>query len=83
VGAISGFVLDQSGAWVLNAKVTILDESTGDSHSAASDSQGHYTITVLRPAAYSHERLHSGLVEDHAQAARQLWNSFSKEDAKC
>ena len=53
VGTISGFVRDQSGAEVPNAKVTILDESTGESHTATSDSQGHYTITNLRPAVYS------------------------------
>jgi hypothetical protein len=53
VGTISGFVRDQSGAGVPNAQVTVLDESTGESHTATSDSQGHYTITNLRPAVYT------------------------------
>jgi hypothetical protein len=53
VGSISGFVRDQSGAVVPNAQVTVLDESTGESHTATTDSQGHYTITNLRPATYS------------------------------
>jgi hypothetical protein len=53
VGAISGFIRDQSGAAVPNAKIEILNESTGESHTATSDSQGHYTITNLRPAVYS------------------------------
>jgi hypothetical protein len=53
VGTISGFVRDQSGAAVPNAKVTILNESTGESHTVTSDSQGHYTLTNLRPAVYS------------------------------
>ena len=53
VGTISGFIRDQSGAEVPNAKVTILNESTGESHTVTSDSQGHYTITNLRPAVYS------------------------------
>lgn len=53
VGTISGFVRDQSGAGVPNAQVTVLDESTGESHTATSDSQGYYTITNLRPAVYT------------------------------
>ena len=53
VGTITGFVRDQSGAGVPNAQVTVLDESTGESHTATSDSQGHYTITNLRPAVYT------------------------------
>ena len=53
VGTISGFVRDQSGAGVPNAQVAVLDESTGESHTATTDSQGHYTITNLLPATYS------------------------------
>jgi Carboxypeptidase regulatory-like domain/TonB-dependent Receptor Plug Domain len=53
VGTISGFIRDQSGAGVPNAQVEVSDESTGESHTATSDSQGHYTITNLRPAVYS------------------------------
>jgi len=53
VGTISGFVRDQSGAAVPNAQIAVVDENTGESHTATSDSQGHYTITNLRPAVYS------------------------------
>jgi protocatechuate 3,4-dioxygenase beta subunit len=53
VGTISGFVRDQSRAGVPNALVAVLDESTGESHTATTDAQGHYTITNLRPAVYS------------------------------
>src|ERR1700733_7244443 len=53
VGTISGFIRDQSAAVVPAAQVSILDESTGEEHTATSDSQGHYTITNLRPAIYS------------------------------
>ena len=53
VGTISGFVRDQSGAGVPNAQVEILNESTGESHKATTDSQGHYTVTNLRPAVYT------------------------------
>jgi hypothetical protein len=53
VGTISGFIRDQSAAVVPAAQVSILDESTGEEHTATTDSQGHYTITNLRPAIYS------------------------------
>jgi hypothetical protein len=53
VGTISGFIRDQSGAVVPAAHVSVLDESTGEEHSVTADSQGHYTITNLRPAVYS------------------------------
>ena len=53
VGSIGGFVRDQSGAAVPNAKVEILNESTGEAHTVTSDAQGHYTITNLRPGLYT------------------------------
>ncbi|MDW5267090.1 MAG: carboxypeptidase-like regulatory domain-containing protein, partial [Edaphobacter sp.] len=53
VGTIGGFVRDQSGAVVPNAKVTIANEGTNESHTVSSDAQGHYTVTNLRPANYS------------------------------
>jgi hypothetical protein len=53
VGTIGGFVRDQSGAVVPNAKVTITNEGTNESHTVNSDAQGHYTVTNLRPANYS------------------------------
>src|SRR6201993_183773 len=53
VGTISGFVRDQSGAGLPNAQIEVRDESTGESHTATSDLQGHYTITNLRPAVYT------------------------------
>ncbi len=53
VGSISGFVRDQSAAVVPAAQVTIVNEGTGEEHTATSDAQGHYTITNLHPAIYS------------------------------
>ena len=53
VGSISGFVRDRTGAGVPNAQVAVVDENTGESHTVTSDSQGHYTITNLRPGVYS------------------------------
>jgi len=52
VGTIVGFVRDQSGAVVPNAKVTIKNEGTGEAHTVSSDAQGHYVVPSLPPAYY-------------------------------
>jgi hypothetical protein len=53
VGTIGGFIRDQSGAVVPGANVTVVNEGTGEAHTAISDSAGHYTVTNLSPASYS------------------------------
>jgi hypothetical protein len=53
VGTIVGFIRDQTGAVVPGAKVTILNEGTGEVHTVSSDAQGHYTLPSLPPASYS------------------------------
>jgi hypothetical protein len=53
VGSISGFIRDRSGAIVPNAKVTIRNEGTDESHTVLTDAQGHFAVTNLPPATYS------------------------------
>jgi hypothetical protein len=53
VGSIVGFVTDQTGAAVPNAKVTIANEGTGESRTVVSDAQGRYTVPNLSPAIYT------------------------------
>ncbi|MGA8593819.1 MAG: carboxypeptidase regulatory-like domain-containing protein [Bryobacteraceae bacterium] len=53
VGTIVGFVRDQTGGVVPNAKVTIKSEATGESHTVTSDAQGHYAVTNLLPGLYT------------------------------
>jgi Carboxypeptidase regulatory-like domain/TonB-dependent Receptor Plug Domain len=53
VGTIVGFVIDQSGAVVPNATVTIRNEGTGELHTVTTDASGHYTAPSLPPAYYS------------------------------
>jgi Carboxypeptidase regulatory-like domain/TonB-dependent Receptor Plug Domain len=53
VGTIVGFVKDQSGAVVPNAKVTIQNEGTGELHTVTTDAEGHYAAPSLPPAYYS------------------------------
>jgi Carboxypeptidase regulatory-like domain/TonB-dependent Receptor Plug Domain len=53
VGSIGGFIRDQSEAVIPNAKVTLRNEGTDESHTVVADSQGHYSVTNLPPAEYS------------------------------
>jgi hypothetical protein len=53
VGTITGFVKDQSGAIVPNAKVTIKSEATNEEHTVTTDTGGHYTVPNLPPGNYS------------------------------
>ncbi len=53
VGTITGFVRDPSSATVPNAKVTIKNEGTNESHTVTTDTQGHYTVTNLLPGLYT------------------------------
>lgn len=52
VGAITGYVRDQTGATVPNAHVVIRNEGTGDEHPAAVDSSGRFSVPDLRPGEY-------------------------------
>src|ERR1700757_2257262 len=53
VGSIVGFIKDQSGAVIPNAKVTVTNESTGETRTVSTDAQGRYTIPNLPPAIYT------------------------------
>lgn len=53
VGTIVGFVTDQAGAVVPNAKVIGKNEGTGETRTESTDAQGHYTFPNLLPAVYT------------------------------
>ncbi len=53
VGSIVGFITDQSGAVVPNAKITITNEGTGELRTVSSDTQGRYTVPNLAPTVYT------------------------------
>jgi Carboxypeptidase regulatory-like domain len=50
---IRGVVRDQSGAVILNAKVTITNVATNIPTSSQTDDRGYYIFNGLRPAAYT------------------------------
>ena len=52
VGTISGTVLDQSGAVVPNASVTIKNKATGSERKLSSDSEGNFAAPALQAGEY-------------------------------
>lgn len=52
-GTLIGQVLDQSGAGLANAKVTITNEHNGNIRATVTDSGGTYTVAFLTPGFYS------------------------------
>src|ERR1700722_3429442 len=52
-GTLSGTVYDPSRAVVPNANVVRKNQSSGDTRSAGSGSDGYLVITAVQPASYS------------------------------
>jgi hypothetical protein len=53
LGGIRGLVQDTGGAVIVNAKVTLINESTQVSRSGVSNSQGEYVFSQIDPATYT------------------------------
>src|SRR5271165_4158222 len=51
-GALSGTVLDSSGALVPDAHVRVTNEGTGESRSAITTANGTYLVPLLPPGTY-------------------------------
>jgi len=49
----SGTVLDQTGAILPGATVTVKNERTGEERTATSNAEGRYTVTSLKPSTYT------------------------------
>jgi outer membrane receptor protein involved in Fe transport len=52
-GRFSGTVVDQSGAIVPGATVTVKNERTGEERTATSNAEGRYVVPGLRPSTYT------------------------------
>ena len=50
---LNGTVTDEAGAVVLNAKVTVTANSTGQAKTVTTDSEGRYSAPFLQPGGYS------------------------------
>ena len=46
---LNGTVTDEAGAVVLNAKVTVTANSTGQAKTVTTDSEGRYAVPFLQP----------------------------------
>src|ERR1039457_59685 len=51
-GTILGQVTDSSGAFVVNAQVTVTDTLTGEAHTITTNTQGQYVIPHLPVGVY-------------------------------
>lgn len=51
-GAISGTITDPSGAMVVNATIKAIDQTTGETRTAASSAAGAFQVSLLRPSTY-------------------------------
>src|SRR5262245_35970848 len=49
---VNGTVTDEAGAVVLNAKVTVTANSTGQAKTVTTDSEGRYSVPFLQPGGY-------------------------------
>jgi|GEM_PF-212990 hypothetical protein len=52
-GTLSGTTFDSTGAAVPNAKVTMKNESSGDTRSTVSNDSGYFSITAVQPGSYT------------------------------
>ena len=52
-GNLRGSVVDQGGASIANAKITLLEEATGVSRSAVTGSSGEYVFANINPNTYT------------------------------
>lgn len=50
---LNGTVTDETGAIVLNAKVTVTAVSTGQAKTVTTDGEGRYSVPFLQPGGYS------------------------------
>src|SRR5262245_19239168 len=51
-GALTGAVTDNNGAIILEAKVTVTNQSTGEARTVMSQSNGSYVVPLLLPGSY-------------------------------
>ena len=59
-GAISGAVTDSTGGMIPSATVTLASEKTGQTRTAATNSEGRFNFAALQPGTYSLKIEHQG-----------------------
>ncbi len=59
-GALSGTILDPSGALVAGAQVKVINQATGEMRNTVSQANGNYVVPLLPPGAYRVETTKPG-----------------------
>ena len=68
-GALSGLVLDGTGAVVPGAAVTLIDTSTDAKQTVVTNAEGRYTIGLLKPGLYKISASATGLQSETIQVS--------------
>ena len=76
-GALTGVIVDQTGAVVPDAHVQIMDLAKGTTDSARSDNVGAYQFSFLRPGRYNLKVDHPGFQEERRFVAIQVGPSVT------
>src|SRR5215467_4052470 len=71
-GALTGVVVDQTGAVIPDALVKLSDFAKGTTDSAKTDSMGAYQFSFVRPAKYTLTIEHSGFDEERRSVVIQV-----------
>src|SRR5262245_32857063 len=81
-GAISGTVVDASGAAVAGAKVTVQNNGTSLEQTAVSDDSGYFRVSKLQPALYTVRVEASGMGPFTAENVQVQIGSVTEVSAK-
>src|SRR5580700_5291289 len=52
-GTLSGTTKDTTGALVMNAKITMKNQLSGDTRTTVSNASGYFSITAIQPGTYT------------------------------
>src|SRR5215475_8525699 len=76
-GALSGVVVDQTGAVIPEADIVVTDIAKGTAESAQTDAVGVYQFSFLRPGSYTLKVSHSGFQDERRSISIQVGPSIT------
>src|SRR5262249_12652617 len=81
-GSIVGSVQDSSGSAISNAKITIVNTATGQSHEAATTGDGLYSFIDVLPGVYTVPITAPGFRTSRTNNTQVTINNVTREDAQ-
>ncbi len=81
-GQFNGHITDPAGAVVRDAKVTIVDQLTGVSHTTATNGEGLYTFPLLPPGQYTVSVVKDGFETESSKVLELTVNQNVTQDFK-